>query len=484
MAQTINLFEYEPFPLGQISGLPDDFKKSLNQVLHRIWSERKRFVPTSSYYPESKSKKQNFIEIKEHELICGKWIGSVNFSKKGKQYNINLLPKIFHRPENPANESDLNAIFSHILWWLSESEKEFPTSQSNSMQGMQSDLLEVMIHIFSSYALEVFSTSTHNSYEEVFENTENIRGKIDFSAYSENYGRGNRHTVSCTYDSFQFDNRFNQIVRYVCKLLSGATSNQNSRRNLEEIIFLFDEVSDIRATVEDCDKVKLNPIHSEFKTILDHCRMFLSSLSTFRWNSEFEVFALLIPAENLFENFIYSMLKKVNSPNIKRVSRSTGNHGRTHLVRQIPRPDYDRFQMRHDIVVKTTDRFLILDTKYKKIYPTEKVLEQDGEIDRKYNISRSDIYQMVSYAVGSGVDRIALIYPSLINDKELEELPVYEIMDEFSKDTLIKIYPFKVNIMHEEKLSISSKGRLEKIFENSSENLRLQLDKAVERMLE
>ena len=31
MAQTINLFEYDPFPLGQISGLPDDFKKSLNQ---------------------------------------------------------------------------------------------------------------------------------------------------------------------------------------------------------------------------------------------------------------------------------------------------------------------------------------------------------------------------------------------------------------------------------------------------------------------
>jgi len=71
-----------------------------------------------------------------------------------------------------------------------------------------------------------------------------------------------------------------------------------------------------------------------------------------------------------------------------------------------------------------------------------------------------------------------------MEDREQEELPVYEIMDEFNKDILIKIYPFKVNIMHEEKLSISSKGRLEKIFENSSENLSLQLDKAVEKMLE
>ena len=123
MAHTINLFEYESFPLDQITGLPDDFNKSLHQILNRIWSERKRFVPISSYYPESKSKKQNFIEIKEHELICGKWIGSVNFSKKGKQYNINLLPKIFHRPQNLPDESELDFIFSHILWWLSESEK-------------------------------------------------------------------------------------------------------------------------------------------------------------------------------------------------------------------------------------------------------------------------------------------------------------------------------------------------------------------------
>ena len=134
-------------------------------------------------------------------------------------------------------------------------------------------------------------------------------------------------------------------------------------------------------------------------------------------------------------------------------------------------------------MVKTADRLLILDTKYKKIYPTDKALEQDGEIDRKYNISRSDIYQMVSYAVGSGVDRIALIYPSLINDKELEELPVYEIMDEFNKDTLIKIYPFKVNIIHEEKLSISSKGRLEQIFEFSMNRLRSQLSAAVDQII-
>ena len=54
---------------------------------------------------------------------------------------------------------------------------------------------------------------------------------------------------------------------------------------------------------------------------------------------------------------------------------------------------------------------------------------------------------------------LRLIYPLLINDREQEELPVYEIMDEFNKDTLIKIYPFKMNIIHEEKLSISSKGR-------------------------
>ena len=69
---------------------------------------------------------------------------------------------------------------------------------------------------------------------------------------------------------------------------------------------------------------------------------------------------------------------------------------------------------------------------------------------------------MVSYAIGSGIDRIGLIYPSLLEDDPEEELLVYEIRDEFNPETVIRIHPIKVDITHELKLALEPKGDLKK----------------------
>lgn len=58
--------------------------------------------------------------------------------------------------------------------------------------------------------------------------------------------------------------------------------------------------------------------------------------------------------------------------------------------------------MTNDIVVKLQDNsYILFDTKYKKIYNNK--LQEEEDLDPVYNISQTDIYQMVSYAVGSGI---------------------------------------------------------------------------------
>jgi 5-methylcytosine-specific restriction endonuclease McrBC regulatory subunit McrC len=62
---------------------------------------------------------------------------------------------------------------------------------------------------------------------------------------------------------------------------------------------------------------------TEFKTILDNCRLFLASLSVYKWKDDYSVFALLIPSEKLFENFIFGMFRNAEDEidnNIKEVS--------------------------------------------------------------------------------------------------------------------------------------------------------------------
>ena len=207
--------------------------------------------------------------------------------------------------------------------------------------------------------------------------------------------------------------------------------------------------------------------------------MFLSSLSIYKWKDDYSVFALLIPSEKLFENFIFSSLKLNSSPQISTVSRS--RPGRTHLVRQAPSLVANRYSMINDIVVKLQDKsYILFDTKYKKIYNTK--FQEEEDIDPVYNISQADIYPMVSYAVGSGISDIGLIYPALPFESQKNHMPVYEIVDEFTCGTIIRIHPFKVDIVHSDGLELDVSGKLESLFESASEKLAMQLNNSVKKI--
>lgn len=480
MPKPINLFEFVKYSFEnskelQAIGSKKKFSDDLELVLDNIWNDRKRFMPSENLYYDSTSKKQRFIDFNKNELVPRNWIGTIHFKSNEEEYVINLLPKIFHIEGHEYSSKETDSIFAHILWWLSGSEKQNYSTMESSLGGLESDFLEILVYLFSSYTLEILTSNSYNYYETVSEEIETVKGQIDFNIYIKNYATGNRHKLPCIYDSLQYDNQFNKIVKYVATLLKDFTQNKSTKKNLEEVLFILDEVVYTTVTIEDCDKVVLNPIYTEFKTILDNCRLFLSSLSVYKWKDDYSVFALLIPSEKLFENFIYSMLKKNAGPIIKSISRS--RPGRTHLVKQMP-SSISRYSMINDIVVKLEDKsYILFDTKYKKIYNTN--IQDQEDIDPVYNISQSDIYQMVSYAVGSGISDIGLIYPIIPGELASSELPIYEIEDEFTDKTIIKIHPSKVNIVHEDGLAMEVIGKLENLFEKTNEKLIQQLNKIV-----
>jgi 5-methylcytosine-specific restriction enzyme subunit McrC len=486
MAIPINLFEFVKYSWDSSDELKlisakKTFSDDLERVLDNIWAERKRFIPSENLYYESSSKKQRFIDFRKNEIVPRNWIGTIHVRSNEEEYAINLLPKIFHKEKHNYTTKETDSIFAHILWWLSGSEKQNYSTLESSLGALESDFLEILVFMFSSYTLEILSVSSYNYYDTVSDELETVKGQIDFNKYVQNYAVGDRHKLPCVFDSFQNDNYFNRIVKYVSTILKDFTKNKQTKRNLEEILFILDEVEYITTTPDDCDKVVLNPIYTEFKTILDNCKMFLSSLSIYKWKDDYSVFALLIPTEKLFENFIYSTLKLNAIPQISNVSRS--RPGRSHLVRQTPSLVANRYSMVNDIVVKLQDNsYILFDTKYKKIFNTK--LQEEEDLDPVYNISQADIYQMVSYAVGSGISDIGLIYPQLPFDRENSALPVYEIEDEFATGTVIRIHPIKVSVVHQNGLQLDESGKIECIFEGAKRKLIDDLTNAVKSIKE
>jgi 5-methylcytosine-specific restriction enzyme subunit McrC len=476
----INLFEFEKYSWESSNELKDitnkdKFSDDLEKSLEKIWADRKRFIPSDSLYYQSSSKKQRFIDFKKKEIVPRNWIGTIHLRSHDEEYVVNLLPKIFYTENHDYTIQETENIFAHILWWLSGSEKQRYSTMQSSLGALKSDFLEIFVWIFSSYTLEILSTTSYNFYETVNDEIETIKGQINFNKYVQNYSTGKRHKLPCIFDSLQYDNLFNRIVKYVSTILKDFTKNYQTKRNLEEILYILDEVEFSCVSAEDCDKVTLNPIYTEFRTILDNCRMFLSSLSVYKWKDDFSLFALIIPSEKLFENFIFSTLKNNAQLPIKSVSRT--RPGRTYLAKQFPSLVANRFSMINDIVVGLEDKsYILFDTKYKKIFNLK---EESEEWDEKYNISQTDIYQMVSYAVGSGISDIGLIYPELPFSPKNSELPVYEIEDDFTENTTIRIHPFKVNIVHDKILNFKIDEKLENIFKETNTNLIAELNEII-----
>ena len=484
MAISINLFEfvsYSWYTSAELKSIDDKlvFSDDLEKALDKIWLERKKFTISENLYYQSISKKQRFIDFKKNEIIPRNFIGTIQIRSNGQEYAINILPKVFYKENHNYSTKETDSIFAHILWWLSASQKQNYFTMESSLGALESNFLEILVYMFSNYTLEIYSSSSYNYYNTVNDELGTVKGQIDFNKYVNNYASGNRHMLSCVYDSLQYDNQLNRIVKYVCILLKDFTKNIDSKRNLEDILFILDEVDNIAVTADDCDNVVLNNIYSEYRIILDNCKMFLTFLSIYKWKDDYSVFALLIPSEKLFENFIFTTFKRNIYEPIKNVSKT--RPGRNFLVKKTPSEVPNKFKLINDFIIELLDNsHIIFDTKYKKLISKEG--DEDDSFDSDYNVSQTDIYQMVSYAIASGISDIALIYPVLPFEKQTKELSIYEIEDSFTNGTVIRVHLFIVDIIHKDVLELNINEKLENIFEMSNQILIRQLYQAINRI--
>lgn len=453
----INLFEY----LNKVN-----IQASLDGLegfLDEIWNSREK----NSFYSENgndKIESQRFLQFihKSNELKSNKYVGVIHYQGE----KINLLPKIFFDSDKNYTDDteehiiEINQIHNHILWWLSYCRKiKFPNYQA-SLGSSKSDFFEVLIYLFSKYTRELLNSSIYQQYEEVNRELSFIKGRLNTNEYiSENLSKGKWHKLNCTYDAFVFDNEFNRIIKYVTTLLFNVTSNQENKKNLREILFILDEVSDERATADQCSRISFNPMFGEFETVRDYCQLFLTNCVSFDYKNDLKLFAFLAPMEYVFEDFIFGFIDKELENVTAKAQRSD-----TYL-------DEDKaFNLKPDLWLKTDHKSLIADTKYKIVYSDEK--------DPKKGISQNDLYQMLAYAVRFEVNEIILFYPNTIKQGQEEETEL-TIKDALADGKEIFVKAFQLPIINRELLEsdLETKTDLSELFESTKSQLKNKLEK-------
>ena len=447
----INLFEYQNKVDIQ------DSLEGLEGFLDEIWNSREK----NSFYSKNgndKIESQRFLQFihKSNELKSNKYVGVIHYEGN----KINLLPKIFFDSEREYQTNEVNQIQNHILWWLSYCRKiKFPNYQA-SLGSAKSDFFEVLIYLFSKYTRELLNSSIYQQYEEVNRELSFIKGRLNTNEYiNENLSKGKWHKLNCTYDAFVFDNEFNRIIKYVTTLLFNVTSSQDSKKNLREILFILDEVSDARATGEQCSIISFNPMFGEFETVRDYCQLFLTNCISFDYKNDLKLFAFLLPMEYVFEDFIFGFIDKELEKVTAKAQRSD-----TYL------DEGKAFNLKPDLWLKTDHKSLIADTKYKIVYSDER--------DPKKGISQNDLYQMLAYAVRFEVDEIILFYPNTIKQGQEEETEL-TIKDALADGKEISIRAFQLPIINKELLEtdLEAKTDLSELFESTRQELINKIEK-------
>jgi 5-methylcytosine-specific restriction enzyme subunit McrC len=441
----VNLFEYQ----NKVD-IQDSYE-GLEGFLDEIWNSREK----NSFYSENgndKIESQRFLQFihKSNELKSNKYVGVIHYEGN----KINLLPKIFFDSEKDYSANEVNQIQNHILWWLSYCRKiKFPNYQA-SLGSTKSDFFEVLIYLFSKYTRELLNSSIYQQYEEVNRELSFIKGRLNTNEYiNENLSKGKWHKLNCTYDAFVFDNEFNRIIKYVTTLLFNITSSQDSKKHLREILFILDEVSDERATAEQCSRISFNPMFGEFETVRDYCQLFLTNCISFDYKNDLKLFAFLLPMEYVFEDFIFGFIDKELEKVTAKAQRSD-----TYL------DEGKAFNLKPDLWLKTDFKSLIADTKYKIVYSDEK--------DPKKGISQNDLYQMLAYAVRFEVDEIILFYPNTIKQGQEEETEL-TIKDALADGKEISVRAYQLPIINRELLDtdLVPNTDLKELFETTREEL-------------
>lgn len=358
--------------------------------LSGVWMNRNRYLELTDDISEEEQQEQNIQKQRFFDFtIDGKisarnYVGVVQY----EGIRIEVYPKIFADDisENPG-VWQLN-----LLYWLTYSRKiKFPFSFADLSKLKFDDYLELLIYIFANYTEELISQQPFQAYQKVEEETTFLKGRLSFENYTKhNLSTGKWQNFYCIHEPFVYDNQFNRIIKYVSQRLSTISENFLNKEKLNEILFILHDVSDIKCTAEDCEKVKLNPLYEDHKQILALCKLYLSNQVIDMDSDDSRNFCFLIPMEYIFEDFIFGFISD-KFPSLSVKSQST-DYLATKDGQKV-------FQIKNDIYINNQ---FIIDTKYKMRS------KKDGI---KSGVNQNDLYQMVSYAIKRNCKHVLLLYP-------------------------------------------------------------------------
>lgn len=429
--------------------LPAEWKsqESLDELLNFLqsnWEQR------AIFYDDGKvNSKQQFLDfIGQKNIRTKDYVGTIVY----KGHQLNIFPKVFKefKDDDDRKSLDLQHLMHNLVKWIEYTAKiDYPYISIAADMENTDDLQELFVSLYVRYVKAALDRGLFFRYEEKTENLPTIRGRLDIKDYiTKKYPTGQFGKFLCSYSTFEFDNLLNRVIKCTLKFVwnIATPSNQKIIRNL---LNKLGEVSDQNCTPRDCDTIQLSKMQSKYKIILSMSKMFLLNKTTNHNLDTHDSFCFMFPTDLLFEGFIGGFIQSIFNEDAK-VTLQASEVSLVDSIRLGDQEFAQAFVMRHDILIEHKEKgMFILDTKYKEVSRFE------GNTDFRYDlindINSGDLYQVLTYAVSRGLDKVYLLYPQFrFEEKEPNPAILKKSVEVEGQKSNIDIYAVRIPFVFED----------------------------------
>lgn len=443
------ILNYYENTLIRNSSLPQEWQSQtaldgLLDFLQSNWEQR------AIFYDDGKvNSKQSFLEFVGQKGIRTKdYVGTIVYNG----HQLNIFPKVFKldKEDTDRENLDLQHLMHNLVRWIEYTTKiDYPYISISADMENTDNLQELFISLYVRYVKAALDRGLYFRYEEKNEDLTTIRGKFNIKDfYTKKLPNGILDKFNCSYSTFEFDNLLNRIIKCTLKYIFPLTHNKN-QKIIRNLLIKLGDVSEQKCTPSDCEKIKLSKMQSKYRIILSMSKMFLLNKATnYNMDSQ-DSFCFLFPTDVLFEGFIGGYLQSI----LKGEARVRLQASEVSLVDSIRLGEKEfeqAFVMRHDILIEHKEKgAFILDTKYKDINRFEGNTNFRNDIVN--DINSGDLYQVLTYAVSRGLDKVYLLYPQYrFEDKEPNPAILNKSVEVDGEKHRIEIYAVRLPFVFEE----------------------------------
>lgn len=254
--------------------------------------------------------KQVFKQIGRN-LKTQSFVGSIQIDK---DLIIEILPK-FIKTDKDLDDKSIQQYRDTLMNMIMLSgESKFLSSTNVALKSQNGELpmFETLIYFFGEALSNELRKGLHREYIKTSGNLTQMKGRL---VMHEHLRRNmfDQAKLYVEYETFSIDNPLMQIFKSSVRLLLEQHQiSPLTKQKLNEALYLLNDVSDIRLTLNDFEAIVFHRMNSRFEDLFAQCRFLIMKFFPFSItaDSKTKFWSILFDMDELFEDFLAFLLAR------------------------------------------------------------------------------------------------------------------------------------------------------------------------------